>query len=110
MAAEQLAPREGLAHIAMGIVVQRDPHQIKQDRHQVRPLGFGSLAAAAVTLVYARRLRLQRVGQRSITIRSEEHTSELQSHSDLVCRLLLEKKKPLRCAGPLPSGGGARPR
>src|SRR5437588_9262448 len=26
-------------------------------------------------------------------IRSEEHTSELQSHSDLVCRLLLEKKK-----------------
>src|SRR5437667_6733898 len=26
-------------------------------------------------------------------IRSEEHTSELQSHHDLVCRLLLEKKK-----------------
>src|SRR5260221_8580763 len=28
-------------------------------------------------------------------VRSEEHTSELQSHSDLVCRLLLEKKKSL---------------
>src|SRR5260221_14742976 len=28
-------------------------------------------------------------------LRSEEHTSELQSHSDLVCRLLLEKKKTL---------------
>src|SRR5260221_7846612 len=28
-----------------------------------------------------------------LMIRSEEHTSELQSHSDLVCRLLLEKKK-----------------
>src|SRR5437667_6351353 len=27
------------------------------------------------------------------TVRSEEHTSELQSHHDLVCRLLLEKKK-----------------
>src|SRR5574343_1679200 len=26
-------------------------------------------------------------------MRSEEHTSELQSHHDLVCRLLLEKKK-----------------
>src|SRR3712207_8520718 len=26
-------------------------------------------------------------------VRSEEHTSELQSHSDIVCRLLLEKKK-----------------
>src|SRR6266540_5471643 len=29
----------------------------------------------------------------SIAVRSEEHTSELQSHHDLVCRLLLEKKK-----------------
>src|SRR5438034_2479245 len=28
-----------------------------------------------------------------VSDRSEEHTSELQSHSDLVCRLLLEKKK-----------------
>src|SRR5437588_8544980 len=27
-----------------------------------------------------------------LIVRSEEHTSELQSHSDLVCRLLLEKK------------------
>src|SRR5437773_5477711 len=32
--------------------------------------------------------------ERSVsTSRSEEHTSELQSHHDLVCRLLLEKKK-----------------
>src|SRR2546421_6761473 len=30
----------------------------------------------------------------SAAARSEEHTSELQSRSDLVCRLLLEKKKP----------------
>src|SRR5438034_6631049 len=30
---------------------------------------------------------------RNLKKRSEEHTSELQSHSDLVCRLLLEKKK-----------------
>src|SRR5437588_5640268 len=29
----------------------------------------------------------------TLATRSEEHTSELQSHSDLVCRLLLEKKK-----------------
>src|SRR5438034_199938 len=29
-------------------------------------------------------------------LRSEEHTSELQSHSDLVCRLLLEKKKKIK--------------
>src|SRR5436190_7269592 len=36
----------------------------------------------------------RRVGEGSrADPRSEEHTSELQSHSDLVCRLLLEKKK-----------------
>src|SRR5436190_16717927 len=34
-----------------------------------------------------------RRGCRGRRTRSEEHTSELQSHSDLVCRLLLEKKK-----------------
>src|SRR5438034_2316138 len=33
------------------------------------------------------------VPPRPFVLRSEEHTSELQSHSDLVCRLLLEKKK-----------------
>src|SRR5260221_6662543 len=32
-------------------------------------------------------------GLEIVESRSEEHTSELQSHSDLVCRLLLEKKK-----------------
>src|SRR5476649_1173601 len=32
---------------------------------------------------------------RGIASRSEEHTSELQSHSDLVCRILLEKKNAL---------------
>src|SRR3989440_2308308 len=48
------------------------------------------------------------------TRRSEEHTSELQSRSDLVCRLLLEKKKkkqahPQRCAAhPDPHMSGAQ--
>src|SRR5438132_2309519 len=36
---------------------------------------------------------LARCGRVALPQRSEEHTSELQSHSDLVCRLLLEKKK-----------------
>src|SRR5438034_8141881 len=39
------------------------------------------------------RAAFRRAGERAGTVRSEEHTSELQSHSDLVCRLLLEKKK-----------------
>src|SRR5438132_14104698 len=38
-----------------------------------------------------RKIRL--TGGEPTVRRSEEHTSELQSHSDLVCRLLLEKKK-----------------
>src|SRR3982751_7130547 len=38
--------------------------------------------------------------------RSEEHTSELQSRSDLVCRLLLEKKKP--CCSPKTRRTGSR--
>src|SRR2546421_2296851 len=43
------------------------------------------------------RMRFQHATSRCrgvcVDIRSEEHTSELQSRSDLVCRLLLEKKK-----------------
>src|SRR5438034_338421 len=38
-------------------------------------------------------LRRARGNIDGLPLRSEEHTSELQSHSDLVCRLLLEKKK-----------------
>src|SRR5437588_7013134 len=40
--------------------------------------------------------RLHAFASLSYLFRSEEHTSELQSHSDLVCRLLLEKKKKKR--------------
>src|SRR5438874_10590541 len=35
---------------------------------------------------------------RQVATRSEEHTSELQSRRDLVCRLLLEKKKKSECS------------
>src|ERR1022692_3559164 len=47
-------------------------------------------------------------------MRSEEHTSELQSPCNLVCRLLLEKKKNYcswitRSSDPLGGGGGAQP-
>src|SRR2546422_2910520 len=38
-------------------------------------------------------LALMRPGERTLLVRSEEHTSELQSRLHLVCRLLLEKKK-----------------
>src|SRR2546430_11270178 len=51
-------------------------------------LGLGPpLAARRLLLLVALGLRLD------AGLRSEEHTSELQSQSNLVCRLLLEKKK-----------------
>src|SRR2546430_4099708 len=40
--------------------------------------------------------------QAAVSIRSEEHTSELQSQSNLVCRLLLEKKKNALSIFPIP--------
>src|SRR5690242_21067469 len=40
-----------------------------------------------------RRGRIVQMGLRGADVRSEEHTSELQSHVNLVCRLLPEKKK-----------------
>src|SRR5437867_5779115 len=39
--------------------------------------------------------------ERPLGVRSEEHTSELQSPYDLVCRLLLEKKKSIRAGSTL---------
>src|SRR5690242_330164 len=45
------------------------------------------------TIVSTRPNRAARRDASSADIRSEEHTSELQSHVNLVCRLLLEKKK-----------------
>src|SRR5438034_5467358 len=48
--------------------------------------------AAARLLPTQARILLPAPAVRGAAGRSEEHTSELQSHSELVCRLLLEKK------------------
>src|SRR2546430_8225569 len=50
------------------------------------------------------------VDQRTKARRSEEHTSELQSQSNLVCRLLLETKKQIRRLVSIPSPRGAQSR
>src|SRR2546430_13463548 len=54
--------------------------------------GANDLEGAADTAA-TDRARAQTVDRSPAVARSEEHTSELQSQSNLVCRLLLEKKK-----------------
>src|SRR5688572_33416966 len=55
-----------------------------QQENQAEPMTASTHLATSSTVRTARRRRHRR---------SEEHTSELQSQSNLVCRLLLEKKK-----------------
>src|SRR2546430_11795669 len=62
---------------------RRFPRRRRSPRRRPHP-------AAARTLLRPRRCETSGARLRS---RSEEHTSELQSQSNLVCRLLLEKKK-----------------
>src|SRR5260370_9433615 len=64
------------------------------NRHRVQAVGYFFAAIAGVGLIatLVRYLGTWAVPV-GLTLRSEEHTSELQSHLNLVCRLLLEKKK-----------------
>src|SRR5947207_6631962 len=84
-------------HDALPIWANRSPRHDRQRR--TRPRGARGDPQAQGRLA-------DRRGRRRLS-RSEEHTSELQSHSDLVCRLLLEKKKSVRflVSWLLPSGG-----
>src|SRR5260221_9915069 len=66
--------------------------------HDALPISAGVIALGYVPggeeqQRFAQRMAHQMQPGRKQRQRSEEHTSELQSHSDLVCRLLLEKKK-----------------
>src|SRR5438874_8682047 len=56
---------------------------------------YSASKSAAITYLESLRVELRGSGVAVVTPepRSEEHTSELQSRRDLVCRLLLEKKK-----------------
>src|SRR2546430_11532635 len=65
-------------------------------RHAQHLVGVERVAAELERgAVRGRAARLP-VDEREPAVRSEEHTSELQSQSNLVCRLLLEKKKQLQ--------------
>src|SRR2546430_9542431 len=67
----------------------------------------GPLRVALAGLVHGHAFGFFDQFQRRTDMRSEEHTSELQSQSNLVCRLLLEKKQTYICKlalHPTPTG------
>src|SRR5437867_6348532 len=69
--------------------------------HDALPISALSIPAWATTRARASRRSIRRATR--FRGRSEEHTSELQSPYDLVCRLLLEKKKGAEAAEPVAS-------
>src|SRR5206468_10151206 len=66
-----------------------------QRKHFLSRIGAADSDGAVVGAYRERSWRVQASRPHGVG-RSEEHTSELQSRSDLVCRLLLEKKKTTR--------------
>src|SRR5256886_14701088 len=67
---------------------------VPMERVYVNIQRYGNMSAATVPVALCEALEERRVRPGALLLmRSEEHTSELQSQSNLVCRLLLEKKK-----------------
>src|SRR5260370_21684300 len=89
-------PSRGGSHVAQGDLASvahklvRGP-QVRRP-HGLRPCVHGEAARQRPNAVFARRSGHSPLLGRGGT-RSGEHTSELQSHLKIVCRLLLEKKK-----------------
>src|SRR5260221_3896045 len=82
---EQYAGIDGIHTTAIPRVILYRASQIEEPMHAVYEPAVCIVAQG----------RKQSIAGEDIYVydRSEEHTSELQSHSDLVCRLLLEKKR-----------------
>src|SRR6266571_8850491 len=70
--------------------------------HDALPISIGPSGRPSITALFV----AASVAASCAQWRSEEHTSELQSHGKLVCRLLLEKKKP---PAPRPGAGRVAP-
>src|SRR5258706_6649891 len=85
-----------------GYQYRHDPSQVESEQHRGPGRGDGAPAAGAIRASGGGRATASggaargpalRVLLPEFLVRSEEHTSELQSLTNLVCRLLLEKKK-----------------
>src|SRR2546426_8467866 len=77
--------RLGGTTLAVSIDLSLEGVHFRTDWLSFKDIGWRATAAALSDLAAE--------GARPIGVRSEEHTSELQSPCNLVCRLLLEKKK-----------------
>src|SRR5437773_8931446 len=80
----------GIPRRAAANIVRANGRPLGRKRQSLSPGRTPSSASAPVR----RHTRSAKSPYAMVAPRSEEHTSELQSHHDLVCRLLLEKKKP----------------
>src|SRR3712207_8324377 len=88
-------------HSSVLVAVGELPHvELARGGAPLRPVGLAvdhdaARAADALTTVVLEGDRLPTLDREAVVddVRSEEHTSELQSRQYLVCRLLLEKKK-----------------
>src|SRR5206468_10251642 len=84
-------------HDALPISAQAAAMRKARDVHDARQReGAEAVARQLVPTPIRIPVRAGAEGRLFGSVRSEEHTSELQSRSDLVCRLLLEKKKKKR--------------
>src|SRR5262249_61998779 len=90
-------------HAALPILLPREARvrPSLRPRARGRPRRVGHHADARARLARGRGTDARPPGVRARVHRSEEHTSELQSLTNLVCRLLLETKTPRLC--PFPS-------
>src|SRR5438874_10303640 len=67
--------------------------RIASSRRRVAPRATSRLATFEQAIKSTQKVAASKTYKAVLASRSEEHTSELQSRRDLVCRLLLEKKK-----------------
>src|SRR5690349_22196125 len=91
--------RRARKRITLGVGARRPlkrPLVVAAETHGESGLGYAEVPPAGVILDFVKSLDRLLADQPQpitlVTLRSEEHTSELQSRRELVCRLLLEKK------------------
>src|SRR5437867_5935651 len=92
-----LAPRPNLTRPITASMMSPVAARSHPNSEKYRDSGFQPATGRSGSATVSTRALLDKAGTTDVEVttgRSEEHTSELQSPYDLVCRLLLEKKTP----------------